>query len=535
MARKIQTLNIGTTTVELAEYELAGKASLTLARYGVARLDAPLDFETAETILAPTLLSLVRETGIRPGPVALAVPGQCVFTKFASVARAGGRDKFEQMIRYEIEQGIPLPIDEMICDRQILGETESGETSVMIVAAKTDQVEALTKAVSSVGFVPTLVDSAPGSLTNAVRFLHPESAEACTITLWLASRATSLIITEGDKVYSRLIPIGASTISKEIATACGCSIEEADALRQEKGYVALGGVTEDEDEVADRVSKACRAVMTRLNAEISRSVNFYRSQQQGGVPQKVFLTGMVALLPQVDAFFADALGIDVEFLNPFDRIQVGGHVDVEALESDAAYLAATVGLAAQAASLSRYTINLLPPSLIAERAEKARIPYIAAAGLGFAAALALLSLGVNKETGALEAARDAVHAEAKALELLDKQVTQAQQTLQAEKAKADGFGALLLSRQGAVRALAAVRDSLIPGMWIESWENGQITIRCWKDRVKTVSGKTPAESFVEKLKSKGNVDPASVKILKMSPIGEANSLCEQFTVKVSFK
>ena len=46
----------------------------------------------------------------------------------------------------------------------------------------------------------------------------------------------------------------------------------------------MGGVTEDEDEVADRVSKVCRAVMTRLNAEISRSINFYRSQQQGGTP-----------------------------------------------------------------------------------------------------------------------------------------------------------------------------------------------------------------------------------------------------------
>ena len=533
--KKIQTLNIGTTTVELAEYELTGKSSLTLARYGVTRLDAPLDFETAGTILGSALLALARETGIHPGPVALAIPGQSVFTKFAAVARAGGNDRFEQMIRYEIEQGIPLPIDEMICDRQVLGETESGDASVMIVAAKTDQVEALTNAVASVGFVPTLVDSAPGALTNAVRFLHPESAEACTITLWLASRATSLIITEGDKVYSRLIPIGASTISREIATACGCSIEEADQLRVEKGYVAMGGVTEDSDEVSDRVSKACRAVMTRLNAEISRSVNFYRSQQQGGTPEKVYLTGMVALLPQVDEFFADALGLEVEFLNPFDRVGVGERVDVEALETDAAYLAATVGLAAQSASLSRYTINLLPPSLIAERTERARVPFIAAAGIGLVAAVALFALGVNEETSSLEAARDAVHAKAADLERFDKQVTEAQKALGEERTRADAFGSLLLSRQVAVRALAAVRDSLVSGMWIESWEPGQVTIRYWKDRVKAASGKTPAESFVEKLKSKGNVEPTSVKIDKMSPIGEANSLCEQFTVKVSFK
>ena len=67
MAKKIQTLSIGTSTVELAEYEHDGRESLKLLRYGVAQLEAPLDYETADTILSPALLGLVRETGIRPG------------------------------------------------------------------------------------------------------------------------------------------------------------------------------------------------------------------------------------------------------------------------------------------------------------------------------------------------------------------------------------------------------------------------------------------------------------------------------------
>ena len=532
MAKKIQTLNIGTMTVELAEYEQTGKGQLTLLRYGVAQLEAPLDFETAETILAPALLGLVRETGIRPGPVAMAVPGQSVFTKFAAVPRAGGNEKFEQMIRYEIEQGIPFPIDEMICDRQVLGETENGDTSVMIVAAKTDQVEALTRAVASVGFSPELVDSAPGALTNAVRYLHPEMAEACTVTLWLASKATSLIITEGDKVYTRLIPIGGNALTKEIATACGCTPEEAETLKNEKGYVALGGVAEDEDEVADRISKACRAVMTRLNAEISRSVNFYRSQQHGNAPAKVYLTGGTALLPQIDAFFQDALGIEVEFLNPFEGIGVGSAVDATALETDAAYLAATAGLAAQSAGLARYAINLLPPSLVAERAEKAKIPFLAAGGVGLAAALVLLGLGIGRETAVVEAMRDAVQAKASSLESFDKKVVAAQNELAAVTAEASSLSALIEARQSAVRRMNAVRAALVPGMWIHAWGDGRLTVRYWKDRVKLAEGKTAGESFVEKLRGKAGVDGSSVRISDMSTVGDA---CEQFTVEAKFK
>jgi len=534
MAKKIQTLNIGTMTVELAEYELGGKGQLTLLRYGVTKLEAPLDFETAETIIAPALLGLVRETGIRPGAVAMTVPGQSVFTKFASVPRAGGNEKFEQMIRYEIEQGIPFPIDEMICDRQVLGETENGDTSVMIVAAKTDQVEALTRAVAAVGFTPTLVDSAPGALTNTVRFLHPETSESCVITLWLASKATSLIITEGDKVYTRLIPIGANALTKEIATACGCSMEEAEQLKDEKGYVALGGVTEDDDEVADRISKACRAVMTRLNAEINRSVNFYRSQQHGSAPTKVYLTGGTALLPQIDAFFADALGIEVEFLNPFDGIGIGSGVDATALETDAAYLAATAGLATQEAGLARYTVNLLPPSLIAAREEKAKIPFLAAGGVGLALALVLLGLGIGNETSVLERTRDAVAAKATALDGFDKKVTQATADLTAAKAEAEALDGLLESRLVAVRRMNAVRGALVPGMWIHAWGDGRIVIRYWNDRVAAGAGKTVSEAFAERLKGKPAVVAESVHASGATDIGTSDA-AKQFTVEVKFK
>ena len=534
MAKKFLTLNIGTTTVELAEYEQRGKSELTLLKYGVAHLDTALDFATADTILSPALLGLIRDTGIRPGPVALTVPGQSVFTKFAAVPMAGGAEKFEQMVLNEIEQTIPFPIDEMVCDRQVLGDTESGDKSVMIVAAKTDQVEAITSAVSAAGFVPELVDSAPGALTNAVRYVHPETSEACTVTLWLASKATSLVITEGDKVYTRLIQVGCSTLDKEIASACSCTLEEAARLRVEKGYVSMGGVTEDEE--ADRISKACRVVMTRLNAEISRSVNFYRSQQNGSAPIKLYLTGGMALLPQIDAFFAESLGIDVEFFNPFDRIAVGSGVDASALESDAAYLGATAGLAAGFVGGARFNVNLLPPSILKNRAEKAKIPVIVGGGGALVAALVLAMLGFNNETAVVEAQREGVEALANGLASFDKKVAAATKDLEASQAEANAIRELLAARAHGVLRLNAVRNALLPGMWIERWENGKVTVRYWADNAKAAgsAGKTAGELVAEKIQRSPAVDPQGVKIAEMSTVGK-DAEVKQFTVEVKFK
>ena len=533
MAKKILTLNIGAASVQLAEYEAGAKGALKLLKYGTAQLAAPLDGGNAETILAPAILEIVKATGIKPGPLSIAVPGQMVFPKFAAIPMAGGEEKFEQMIRYEIEQTIPFPVDEMICDRQVIGDTESGDKSVMIIAAKVDQIESITNAVASVGFTVELVDVAPIALTNVLHHNNPGS-ENCVILLDIGAKTTSLVICEGDKFYNRSIPIAGNTFTKEISNALGCSPEEAEDYKKNGAYVSVGGITEDEDETADRVSKVCRSVATRINAEVSRSINFYRSQQKGGSPVKLYLTGGSALLPQLDQFFMDSLGIEVEFLNPFEVAGVAPTVDAAALETDAAFLAATTGLAIHAAGVSRFAINLLPLSLISERAEKAKVPFIFAGGALLIAALVLVMLGVNRDTASITAQRDEVQAKLENLKNYDKKVTAEQTKLESALAEAEAVRQLLVTRGQAVARLSAVKDSLRGGMWIQSWENNAVTIRSWADSVKAAPGKDLGDMLVDSLKKKAAVDPEGVKLSSKQSVGK-DAQVDQFTVEVKFK
>ena len=533
MAKKIQTLNIGAATVELAEYEVGAKGALTLVNYGMAALGAPVDAGNADTILPSALLEIVREKGIRPGKVALSVSGQMVFPRFAAIPAAGGDDKFEQMVRYEIEQNIPFPIDEMVCDRQVLGDAENGDKQVMIVAAKIDQIEAITSAVASVGFAPELVDAAPIALTNAMRFSRDD--DGCVVLLDIGAKTTSLMIVEGDKIYNRSIPVAGNTVTKDIAAALGCSQDEAEQLKVEKGYVSMGGVTEDEDEVADRVSKVCRAVLTRLHAEISRSINFYRSQQGGSMPSKLYLSGGSSLLPQLDVFFAESLQLEVEYFNPFERIGVGPKVDAEALGYDAARIAATAGLAIHQAGMARFTVNLLPPSLVEARAERAKIPFVVVSGIAVVAALVLVMLAIGRDTAVIEAERDAVQSRVDTLSKFDKQVKAGEESLASVAADADAVRKLLFARLAMVHRINAVRASLLSGMWVQKWAADRVTIRYWKDRIReTTGGKTPGEVVVKNLKGKPIIEAESVKISEQNEIGK-DAQVVQFTVELKFK
>ena len=148
-------------------------------------------------------------------------------------------------------------------------------------------------------------------------------------------------------------------------------------------------------------------------------------------------------------------------------------------------------------------------------------------------------LAVGHETELITARRDALQGSVDTLSAFDKKVAAAQARVNAAQAEAAEFGKLLDSRTTAVRRLNAVRESLVPGMWIEKWGTDRVVIRYWKDRIKAEAGKTVGERVVEKLKGKAVVavgadGKKSVKIADMSSIGK-DAQVEQITIEVKFK
>ena len=553
---RIVTLNIGASHAVLAEYAVKGKQGLTLTAYGSADL-AGLDWDaegSAEAVLVPALRETAKSAGIKPGPLALSLNGQMVFPRFTKFPTVPA-DKLEELVQYEIEQEVPFPVDEIVCDHQFLGQTAEGDTAAMIVAAKLDQVSKVTDVVVAAGFTPVVVDVGPMAVLNALKRSYP-GLPGGTIVLDIGAKTTSLVLVENEKIYLRSIPVAGNAITKEIAQAFGCTMEEAEALKKERGYVALGGVTEDADEISDRVSKIVRTVLTRLHAEILRSINFYRSQQGGSAPSRMFLTGGSAVLPQIDEFFRETLKIEVDFLNPFGGVDFGPKIDQTALETDAFTLAESAGLALRATDAATLSINLMPPALVAQARAVKRIPFLAVGAVSVLAALALVIVGENRLKDVAVAETEAVQQKNNSLKQLEAKLKVEQKNAQTELEKCDAFQKLMASRFGAIRDLATVRRSLLPGMWVTAWEPvpvkadeedalpvTRVTVRGWRDSLsefenehrKQNAGKTmTAEEIVaSSLKTKPTVVPESVKIVSQKDVNMKGVLSE-FVIELSF-
>lgn len=545
MAKRKLILDIGASTLKLAEFNV-GANGAQLVNYAIEQLPGPADTVEDAVLLTSVLEEMCKARGIKPGPVSISLSGQAAFTKFASIPFTGGQDRFDQLVRYEIEQNIPFPIDEMVCDYQVLGESASGDKNVIIVAVKTDLSEAVCAAVNAAGFQAESVEVSSLALTNAVNASLSE--EGCVVILDIGAKTSSLVIAEGDKIYDRSIPVAGNTITREIASAFGCSIEEAEAFKRERAYVSLGGVAEDEDESVDKLSKICRSVLTRLTAEISRSINFYRSQQGGGVPVKFYLTGGTALLPQIDEFFAESLQIEVELFNPFSIVQSPTNADEDQLAADALQLGPVTGLAIKAQTSKAGAVNLLPPSLVSARADVAKLPIVAIAGVLAITASVLCIMAVNHSKEVADVTLQNVLNRASTIKKVDLKVTKAKEELDVMAKKASDFNELLTRRASAVSDIAVFRRALSDGMWIEKWASSpvksstrraaRVTVRGWADDMKAIVDKTKgtgkstaSEIVLERLKASNEVVAQSVKIAEMSMIGDTIS---QFVVTLEF-
>ncbi len=540
------TLNIGTSKAVLAEYSLKGKSSLTLTAYGEADLSVGGEGAILEMTLAPAIQRLMREKGIRPAPLVVALNGQMVFPRFAKFPNVSA-DKLEELVSYEVEQNVPFPIDEIVYDHQFTGETVEGDRAAMIVAAKVEQVREVTDAIMAAGLTPEIVDVAPMAVYNAFKWSNP-NATGCSVILDIGAKTTNLILVEGEKIYNRSIPVAGNTITREISQAFGCSIEEAEELKCQRGYVSLGGVTEDADEVSDRLSKVIRAVFTRLHAEISRSINFYRSQQGGSAPERLFLTGGTVRLPQLDEFFRETLQVEIGYINPFRAIALGSKIDRNAIGNDAFTLAESAGLALRMTPEAQIKINLMPPEIIERARSVRRIPFVAA---GVLSLLAAIGVGYYMELGQGAAARakvEFVDAKNNNLKALEVKLKKAQGEELAERERCDRFQQLLLSRSEALRRLKALRGSLLPGMWVTAWEplkegNGaKVTIRGWKDNLGAIEAKhfamsgnkkrtTAAEMVQNALRRNREMAADGVKIVAQR---EVKNCISEFALEMKF-
>ena len=479
------TVDFGAGSLKLAEFEINESGGLRLDNFVIK----PLGLEgaqeaTREKLILSTLQTAIAELGINSKSVNVCAPGFHVFSKFVKLPPVDA-GKVDQIIQYEAQQNVPFPLAEVVWDYQILGSAPGGELEVLLVAIKSDIVEGLFRVAAEAKLNLQLCDASPAALCNAFRYNYGE-LEDCTMLLDIGAKTSNLLFFEKGKVFSRSINLGANAITQDFANEAKLKFDEAEKIKIAEGFVSLGGAYEEPDNPHQAaISKIARQFMTKLHIQVNQTLQFYRGQQGGTAPQRLFLSGGASIMPYTAQFFAEKLNVPVEYFNPFRNVQIAPDVNLEDLSRVAHALGEVVGLGLRNLANCPVEMNLMPDSTLRWQSFNQKKPYLIATVVSlvlvtFAVGFLFQKLAANKEA---EIAR--LDPQVSDLDARYESFRQAYGRLQKTKSDADQIAAwmqqryywgdfladlrlaLIRSEDGIKKKLSAQKPGVEVGIWIE--------------------------------------------------------------------
>lgn len=277
------------------------------------------------------LRSWVNKHKLRGRAVHLAVSNQKVIVRHIDMPDLP-EDELLNAINLQAQEYIPIPVDEVVLDSQLLGRKVGPDGSVrqevLLVAAQRTMIMNLLAAVKSAGLKVLGIDVASLALLRALVpespfFAGSQEEPVCLGLVDISSSVSTLAVAvDGDLKFTRIVNFSSDRFAREVGEARGIPLEDAHTLVQRVGLV--GPLTPDRqfyrDEIVDEVQEALGKVAADLATEIRRSFDYYQGQADTVPISQLILSGRGALVRNLDSHLAEILGTPVALANPLAHI-----------------------------------------------------------------------------------------------------------------------------------------------------------------------------------------------------------------------
>ncbi|HEX9679692.1 MAG TPA: type IV pilus assembly protein PilM [Candidatus Saccharimonadales bacterium] len=239
----------------------------------------------------------------------VSLPESQVFTTVFKLPAGLRRDEIRNTIPYKAEEVIPFKSTEIYFDFQTL--TSQGSTQeVFYVAVPTEIVQQHLAMLGQAGLRPLAFDLESVSIARSV--IANRSRKGATLLMDIGSRTTNMHIFDRNGIrQSRTIALAGNRFTASIAKQLGLKPEEAAKQKNKFGFNSK----QADGKVLLILQKEFRKIV-----EAGRElIDFYQTETQRTV-DGVRLVGGSSLLPAVDQYLADNLGLEALLADPLRRI-----------------------------------------------------------------------------------------------------------------------------------------------------------------------------------------------------------------------
>ncbi len=315
--------------------------------------------------------------------VAISVSGQAGLSRFFKPPPVEVKT-LPDIVKYEVKQQIPFPIEDVIWDWQQLGGTvvdgRAIDAEVGLFAMKREAVFRALRPFDDVDVEVDIVQLSPLSIFNVIchdrienlpdpEDFDPENPPESTVVMSMGTDTTDLIVTNGLKLWLRNIPIGGNHFTKQLSREMKLTQTKAEHLKRNARV----------SENPKAIFKAMRPVFSDLVNEVQRSLTFFQSMEKSASISEIVLLGNAAKLPGLRQFLSKQLEIDIAKVSEFKKLKGGDVVSQPTFSNNLLSYAPCYGLCIQGLKKSHIGTNLLPQEIVVERIIRAKKPWVLAA------------------------------------------------------------------------------------------------------------------------------------------------------------
>lgn len=308
-------LDIGSHSVKLVELS-ESKGSYRLKNFAMVNL--PQDVIVDGTVMdsgaiIDVLKDLISRRKLRNRKVAISVSGFSVIIKKIAVAMMSEEELLES-IQWEAAQYIPFEIEDVNIDFQILGQNRENpdQMDVLLVAAKRETISDYENLILGAGLELQLIDVDSFAVETMYENLFGIGDEEVIALVNLGASTTNVNIVKGPiSLYTKDVPLGGKQLTQEIQRQYGMSFEEAENLK-------VGGpeLWASHRNVEKIISNYCE----NFASEIQRSLDLFYATYPEEQIQRIGLCGGGAMTPGLLDQVRERMGLEVQLLNPFEKI-----------------------------------------------------------------------------------------------------------------------------------------------------------------------------------------------------------------------
>jgi len=333
-------LDIGATSIKIVQLKKQG-SNTKLIGYG--NIGLPGGCISEGIIYDPeTMVKYVKRlcdnpkygkiTGKR---VSAAIPEAYIFTRVLELPLMGNKE-LEEAVKYDAEQYIPISLNDLYLDYQVLGNALSGKKEVLdvcMVATPKTIVDSYLKVFDSLNWEVDTIETNLSSIARAV--IPQKEKEEIIVILDIGGQRTNLAVFDHHIRVTGSFPKGGVNFTSAISEKLKLNILQAEELKNHKGFHGENGAVGDimEPMILEIIEQAEKII--KYYSE--RAVNL-----KSGI-NKIVVCGGNASVPGLVEFISKELKIKAIIGNPWSNISIYPLKPVPKLE--APMYTAAIGLA----------------------------------------------------------------------------------------------------------------------------------------------------------------------------------------------